>query len=265
LSLRQRLGLLGYWRLFAGEMITKGIRNLLFEALHGFRGYPVSFGEFCFRLDASLRRWDSDCETIVRETLVSLIQQGFWVADIGANFGMHALVAAEQVGESGRVFAFEPMPKNANLLRRHADLNGFAACFVIEEAAVSNSVESMIEIMAPQDALAVTASLHWKVQGTVATQVRNLRLDDYAAFAERSPDLVKIDVEGAELDVLRGGERLLSRSHPILLLEVHPRQLASADSQPSEVESLLGDLGYQFAQLQKVEGDREYHLLCRPK
>lgn len=234
------------------------VRDWLFEALNGFRGYPVRFGKDFYRLDASLRRWNTDGESAVREAIRNALSPGDWFADLGANFGLHTLPAADVVGPAGRVFAFEPMPRNAALLRRNLKLNRFAERVTVEEAAVSDGREPTLTLHASSAGLTMTASFEDSGNGGHRHEVRNLQLDDYTPFAERPPDVVKIDVEGAELKVLLGGRQLLTAAKPKLILEVHP------NIEEDAALALLTEFGYSVRSLEGVEREegREFHLFC---
>lgn len=231
-----------------------GLRNFVFKFLYGFRGYPLKFADQTFQVDASLRRWNTECEHEVREAISTIVRPGDCFVDIGANFGMHTLVAAS-IAE--KVFAFEPMPENARLLRRHLKLNGIEDRVVVEEAAVSNCVESVVTMNSPDKGFDVVASLNPTFDSFVEIEVANTRLDDYAAFLERPPDVIKIDVEGAELDVLHGGTRLFKEVKPTILLEVHPQV------DEAQVMDLLKKFGYKANLLnEQREVGREFHLIC---
>ena len=74
-----------------------------------------------------------------------------------------------------------------------------------------------------------------------------------------TPMLIKIDVEGAELIVLRGASRLLLRNRPAILLSVHPQFLASFQQTVGDIAAFLGDHGYRWANLHT---DHEEHWWC---
>jgi hypothetical protein len=90
-------------------------------------------------------------------------------------------------------------------------------------------------------------------------EVANTRLDDYWNQIDREVKLIKIDVEGAELEVLRGAEKLLKRWKPKLLIEVHGFALPSFGTSVNELRNFLGNLGYQEHRLESENfRDEEY-------
>lgn len=145
--------------------------------------------------------------------LARSLRPGDTFLDLGAHVGFHTLLAARLVGPAGWVVAFEPSPRNARYLRRHLALNGCGNVRV-EEAAVS-------------DAAGAARFLHGRGTGTGrlsgagGVEVRTVALDGYCAEHGLSPAAVKIDVEGAELAVLRGAEEILTRCRPLVFLSTH--------------------------------------------
>jgi FkbM family methyltransferase len=197
----------------------------------------------------------------------------FW--DVGANIGLTSLPAARIIGESGEIIAIEPSPANAALLQRHITLNvnGHENIVTIIEAAVCDQDGGSITFSLIEDGLSPCNSLMFSgsVSGDAPKVSRDvtvpaISLDGLLAKEGRFPNLVKIDVEGAELKVIKGATKLLSsQSAPILLLAIHPFWLETPeDSQ--EIVSLLKGWGYQIfnrdgENVEKVEYD-EY--LCLP-
>jgi FkbM family methyltransferase len=150
---------------------------------------------------------------ILFETMVS---EGFTVFDVGAHVGFYTLLASTAVGAEGQVVAFEPVPRNLSYLRRHLQLNHIENVTVVE-AAVSDT-PGIAQFDQGQDSHVG----HISSQG--ALQVRAVTLDALIATGEvPRPDCIKVDVEGAELAVLRGAEGTLWRTHPILFVATHGR------------------------------------------
>jgi FkbM family methyltransferase len=137
----------------------------------------------------------------------------FW--DIGAHAGYHTLVAALAVGSSGRVVAVEPDPDHCAILREQMALNGVRQCDIVE-AAVSDH-EGILTLMR-QDADSRTNALSDLTQTGEPIQVRGITLD---ALAEQypAPNLVKIDIEGAETLALPAAKAFFfGKSRPLRLI-----------------------------------------------
>lgn len=228
-------------------MVTKkALGNLFFKFYYGFRGVPFRIAEETIHLDESLRRWNINAEIQVHDIIRQYLKPNDVFIDIGANFGLHTVYAAKLVGEKGRVFAFEPVTKHLNLLQKNLSLSHVKNRVEIVSSAVSNSTESsLIFYLSPEEEIAVTASLKASNNNSKKTKVANIRLDDYWNSIDKEIKLIKIDVEGAELEVLKGAEKLLKKWKPKLLIEVHGFALPSFGTNVKELRNFLDILGYK--------------------
>lgn len=242
-------------------ILTKeSLSNLFFKFYYGFQGVPVTIAQETIRLDESLRRWNIAAEKAVHEIIEQYLQPNDVFIDVGANFGLHTVYAAKLVGEKGRVFAFEPVAKHLKLLQTNLNLSHVRERVEIVSTALSNSAESSLTFyLPPEEEIAVTASLNPDSDNLQEIQVSNTRLDDYWHNIDREVKLIKIDVEGAELEVLRGAEKLLRRWKPKLLIEVHGFALPSFGTSVKELREFLSELGYQENRLESAYfKDEEY-------
>lgn len=146
------------------------------------------------------------------------IQEGDVVFDVGANVGFYTLMAAQLVGPTGKVVAFEPVLRNLRYLKEHLSLNGISNVVVID-AAVSDSDGEVNFDPSPNNSAG-----HFSSDG--ALRVRTVRLDD-VVFRDHlpPPDCIKIDVEGAELMVLLGAGQLIAQKKPLIFLATHSSRL----------------------------------------
>ena len=150
------------------------------------------------------------------------LKPGMTVLDIGAHHGLYTLLASKCVGSTGKVFAFEPSPREQKSMRQHLRLNG-CKNVVLEKLALGKE-ERQEDLYVVEEWAAGCNSLRPPdvAARTVPTPVRVMRLDNW--LNNRDVGLVgfvKLDVEGAELDALRGAERFLLREpRPVILAEV---------------------------------------------
>lgn len=205
----------------------------------------MRFGSTIIRLDETLRRWSPDTEEALRAVVHSELRNGDTMLDIGANFGLHTLYAAKLVTSAGHVYAFEPAPQNVRLLRRNVRLNKLDTTVTIVPSVVSNSSEPFLELHVPDECVAVTASLRKVTPGERLVRVTNMRLDDFGWHSNASVRLMKIDVEGAELEVLRGALNIIKCARPVLVIEVHGFALPEFGASADELEEFLQGLGYR--------------------
>jgi FkbM family methyltransferase len=152
-------------------------------------------------------------EREVQRFVARRLEPGMTAVDVGANVGYLALLMARRVGPTGMVHAFEPHPTFARVLRRNAVLNGFDWLRVWP---ISLGATEQDSFLADGD---VPTNAHLADEGT---PVHIAPLDALGISA----DLVKIDVEGSELDVLAGMEELIERRRPVIVCEVHATNAA---------------------------------------
>jgi FkbM family methyltransferase len=158
----------------------------------------------------------------VQRMLATFLKPGMTVYDGGANVGFISILAARLVGPGGRVFCFEPLPSNSDRIEHNACLNGFDQITVRREALGGSESQGRF-LVGPEVTrghLESESSRSAANADTIAVHVRRL---DCLIADERlpQPDFIKLDVEGAEADVLEGGKTVLRQARPILLIELH--------------------------------------------
>lgn len=153
--------------------------------------------------------------------LSSMLSPGRVFFDIGANIGYYTVLAARRVGPQGRVIAFEPAIRNMVYLYRHLSINKIRNVTLIP-AACSDQL-SLQHFATGQNC--ATGHLVTRSDAQDATPVPGLTVDAVVECAGLSPHVMKIDVEGAELDVLKGARNTLLHARPELLLSIHSRAL----------------------------------------
>jgi FkbM family methyltransferase len=172
--------------------------------------------------------------------------------DIGAQAGYHTLYASTVVGPSGRVFAFEPAPRNTANIRKHLAMNHLENVTVVE-AAVSD-FDGISQFDCASSAVAGRLS----PDGGLA--VRTITLDGEIERGELpEPDYIKIDAEGAELRILEGARRLLTRRHPTLSIETH-QWLPEFPTVRQDCMRFLYQLGYSLKEPDPTDKDSDTHL-----
>jgi FkbM family methyltransferase len=191
-----------------------------------------------------------DVEPVVQEILTKRLGPGMVFYDLGANIGFFSLIVARIVGDRGHVFSFEPDPEVAARLRRNIERNDVSNVTVIEAGLWSSSGKMNFVTADPASPDRGTGQF---VNGDDARSTPRpcVALDDFVAGARR-PDAIKCDVEGAEIEALRGAEKLLRASQPWVLCETH------SESNDRDARELLRDFGYG---VESVDGN---HILALP-
>ena len=178
------------------------------------------------------RQWESDLSSLFRE----FCTPDSVVVDIGANFGYFTCLAGVLIGArgNGRIFAFEPNPKLARLLRRNLEINWSMAPIEVREVAVAD-FSGEVTLYIPR-AHGANASLSASDSPDAdRVKVEAVRLDD-AVPADVVVDLMKIDVEGHEYGVLSGARQIIERSPEIkVVMEWSRSQMAAAGVDPDKI------------------------------
>lgn len=197
--------------------------------------------------------------------LDALLRPGMTVCDVGANIGEVTMAAARRVGSSGMVLAFEPAAHVHAQLLEHVELNQFGHVRVMKLGLSDRTGTATVYAAGEtfhdgsrNDGLGSLFPSDLRCARTEAIGVTTL--DDYLATADVARlDLLKIDVEGSELPVLKGAADTLKRFRPHIIIEVQRETANQAGYEPEEILRFLGRIGYRFytigrkAQLTRLE------------
>jgi FkbM family methyltransferase len=183
---------------------------------------------------------NGDHEPWLQQLLKSELRSGDCFYDVGAHTGFFALIASRFIGSTGSIVAFEPDPDNVATLQANIARNGISQVALAEAAVWSSPGEVTFERALGESN---------RTQGHILTEpnaklarisVKAVRLDDLI-FNEGypHPQLMKMDVEGAEWDALQGASRMLGEIRPKLLCEIHD------PAQMDQIQMYLRQFGYQ--------------------
>jgi FkbM family methyltransferase len=175
--------------------------------------------------------------------------------DVGANLGWFTCIAARYMPQ-GKVFAFEMDGSNFSLLEKNVALNGCDNAEVHHQAVAEASGTRYYDrpTARPSPMYQLKAGTAENA-GKSLVAVDTIALDDFCERNGVRPDVIKIDVEGAEMSVLRGMQRILEQAKPVLFLELHPYHLPEFGTSPREVLTFLIDRGYA---VMEIENMRDY-------
>jgi FkbM family methyltransferase len=238
------------YRSFLGRLIRLPLKlipqNMVLPILQGrLRGkkWVVGAGEHGY--------WLGSYELNKRLAFEREVQAGSVVYDIGANVGYFSLLAAVLTGPDGKVAAFEPLPRNIHYLKRHIQLNCLGNIEVIEAAVSDREGQAHFNLGAS------SAMGHIADEGEIEVQI--VALDPLLDEGRLPPpDVIKIDVEGAEYEVLQGARKLLADHRPLLFLDTHNRQAHH------DTIALLEELGYRFEILDGKDLQETRELIAFP-
>ena len=214
-------------------VLTNGLRMLWYPS--DVRSAPnmlVNHGEYEPEELALLEYLAQECRVIV---------------DVGANAGWYALHLAQQLRVSaGKVFAFEPVPQTFSALTRNIQLNDYGNVIAAFNLALSDT-DRTIQLYVP-DVSGSAAASQQPLFPNEKNQTVECQATTLDVFARRQSlerlDLIKCDVEGAELFVVRGGLKPIETHQPIIMLEMLRKWARLFNYHPNDIIGLLKNYGY---------------------
>lgn len=177
----------------------------------------------------------------MQRLLQSLLHSGDTVVDVGANIGYNSLYAAHCVGPRGRVYALEPAQDNLAVLYANLFANRLTNVFVLPYAAGPRREMKPFFLRGEISAVNSLFQDNFYAEVTETREVLLVPLDEVIPV---TPALVKIDVEGAELDVLQGMTRMIQSPSLRLIVEWHPTLQQAAGHDPDALPRHLLGHGY---------------------
>ena len=177
--------------------------------------------------------------------LQQILSAGGLFVDVGANFGTFSLLASRFVGSAGRVIAIEPQVRLALLIEESLVLSGVTNCEVTRAACGSAPGERSLLVPSMDSGRAGFFEAFSARPGHRRERVKVSTLD--VLLADQNPQgktLIKIDVEGSEMDVLDGAMETIDRLQPAIMIELNRWSAEAAGTTPKEIIDRLASLGY---------------------
>lgn len=197
-----------------------------------------------------------------RDVMLARVRKGDTILDVGAHIGYYTLSFAKRAGVTGRVFAFEPSTPTYERLLENISLNDLPNIFPVKAAASDRAGNATINLAAGGNT--GSTSLHFDSGAVGSERVETIAIDDFLTrHAIDEVNLIKIDVEGHELQVLKGLRRTLAApasKAPDLFVEVNENTLRSATTPVEAIFDELAAAGYgayRIVDAREVRRERE--------
>lgn len=190
------------------------------------------------------------------DLITSLVRPGMTVLDVGANIGIYTVACAKLVGPEGRVYAFEPEPDTHELLSANLESNHVGNTVAVAAALSDREGEATLyrDRWNAGGHTLLEDNITTQAGGSVQIEIRTL--DGYFGGEDVVADFIKMDAQGFEGHVVRGGREFLQRGAPILLMEFWPEGLRNAGTDPERLLRELSDLGYHVVPQEGVADSR---------
>lgn len=200
-------------------------------------------------------------ELIVQKIFQTHLQPGDVLFDIGANVGFFTVISARLVGQQGHIYAFEPEAENVAAIRHNVVLNGFGNVTVIDSAVSDKSGQGEL-LVAHYSGGSALSTVDTPPPDLKETRVvETVSIDELMDNESLSrPKIVKIDVEGAELTVMKGMVETMRQYRPIILYEIDDADAAEFERKAQACAEFLSDFGYQIEPLAESYAEIDWQV-----
>jgi len=185
-----------------------------------------------------------------------------FVFDVGANKGMTSLLLSSAIAANGNVYAFEASEKACRLIRENIYLNNLADQIQVINTVIAAQSGRVIDFYWSHISGGASVVKGYLGHGQ-SIKKSTMSLDDFVAQIGVYPDIVKIDVEGAEAEVIGGMKRLLQTCQPTIMVELHSWQTVNVVDNAQKILSILAEVNYSMIYLRTQTKIEDATILAR--
>lgn len=189
---------------------------------------------------------------------IECAKTNYCILDIGAHVGLTILPASLQGNENTKIYGFEPSLRNYEALKFNVENNNFHN-IVIENYLVGETDNTDVVFYETADISATSSIIKSDNRKFEKTLKKQVSIDSYCNINKLCPDLIKIDVEGAEIEVLKGACEVMKINKPTIFLSVHPKQLVTLGGSEEELMELIQSSNYE---IKNIDGTSVEEFEC---
>jgi FkbM family methyltransferase len=190
------------------------------------------------------RYYEANYESKSFEFIKSQVKPGDVVFDIGGHIGLHAVTFAKLVKPKGKVYSFEPTPSTNALLQKTVELNKVEDIVSVQNEAISkNKGETVFYISDDLTDNSNSLVQYEKPKKVNGIRVPTITIDEFR-HQKGKVNFIKIDIEGAELDALKGARQTMMNDKPLCILSLHPFQIQSKGDTLKEIWDIIESFNY---------------------
>ena len=180
------------------------------------------------------------------EFLLATVQKGDVVLDIGAHIGLFAAIASQAVGSGGKVFAFEPSPTTYSLLSKTMTINNATGIIKTYQQAVGSQQGKTTFFISNDQADNSNSLVNYKEDRPLhGIDINVTTIDFFVSEQQLSKvDFVKIDVEGAEFDAIKGAVNTFKKFKPVCILAIHPEPIIAKGDTVEDMYDFIQQMNY---------------------
>jgi FkbM family methyltransferase len=173
--------------------------------------------------------------------------------DVGAHIGIVSLSVSKNINKNGLIYAFEPSKINLKLLKYHISSNKLKNIKVIEKMIISTKKKKSV-IYESNEASGMNSIVEIDSKNiTNKRYIPSITLDEFCRDKKLSPDIIKVDIEGSEIEMLIGAKNIIKKHKPIIFLSYHPFHLKKLGYKNSLIFEILKQLNYKIYDSSKNE------------
>jgi len=166
------------------------------------------------------------------------------IIDVGAHIGLFSLCAAKNSKSYSKIYAFEPSQVNYSYFENHIKKNNFENKIKPFKLLLGDTIK-ILDFFSEKDVSGKNSTVNYSNFKKIE-KVNQTTLDTFCYENQVIPDIIKIDAEGAELDILRGSKVILKKYKPTIYLSVHPKILSYKNQSTDEVYKFLKNFDYRI-------------------
>jgi FkbM family methyltransferase len=235
-------------------MITPTIKKLaygLYDLVTLKKGIPRKINNMIIRFPARWSRYYEDYYEAANYTfLQKQLKPGMQVLDIGAHIGLFSVCSSQLVGPAGKTICFEPTPGTFSVLTKTLQLNHCDNVIPVQAAVSDKEGKATFYISHTAGCNSNSLVKNKSEKELAGYEVQLVTIDSIIDKYSYKPSLIKIDAEGAEFDVLKGGLSTFGKYKPVLILSLHPQFILQKGDSLEDIWNLLQSQRYEV----KLEG-----------
>ena len=236
----------------AGSFIKKIAYSVL-NLLNGNKGIRRTINRFTIRFPAEWSRfYEHNYEKENYEFLRRIVKPGMHIVDVGAHLGLFSVACSQLAGPSAKIVSFEPTPGTYSVLTKTLELNHCDNVTPVQ-GAISDKEGEAVFYVSTIGGCNSNSLVKNKIESKLNEHTVTLfTIDQVVEKYSLTPGLLKIDAEGAELDVLKGGRNTLQKFKPILILGLHPTFINQKGDTLEGIWDRLSEAGYEIRENEKT-------------
>jgi FkbM family methyltransferase len=229
------------------KLIIKNLAYAFLDLITLKRGVVREINGMEIRFPAKWSRYyENNYESDNYTFLQQQVKPGMHIIDIGAHLGLFSVCSSQLTGSKGKIVCFEPTPGTFSILKNTLRLNHCHNVTAVQAAVSDKEGKTMFYVSETAGCNSNSLIKHHLGKEQSGYDVDLVTIDSTVSTHSIAPAIIKIDAEGAELDVLKGGLKTFKEYKPVLILGLHPAFIKQKGDSPEAIWDLLTHIPYKI-------------------